>query len=442
MLQPMKAVDSLISARWVAPVDGTDRVLEDHSVVVHEGRIEALLPTSQARSAYEADQAIDLPRHLLTPGLINAHTHAAMSLLRGYADDLPLHEWLNGHVWPAESRWVSEDFVEDGTLLAIAEMLRSGTTCFNDMYFFPDAAARTASHVGMRAVVGLIVLDFPSVWAGSASEYLARGLEVHDTFRGDPLVTTALAPHAPYTVSDGPLERIAMYTAELELPVHMHVNETAAEIEEALAKTGETPVDRLERVGLLSPSLLAVHATQMTAAEIERFARQAVTVVHCPESNLKLASGLCPVQRLVDGGVRVVIGTDGAASNNDLDMLGEMRTAALLAKAVANDASAFPAHRALRAATIEAATALGIDAVTGSIETGKAADLVAVDLGQLESQPLYDPLSQLVYAAGREQVSDVWVAGRQLLKARRLTTIDEQEVLDRAKEWQQRISGS
>jgi 5-methylthioadenosine/S-adenosylhomocysteine deaminase len=437
----MEEIDSLISARWVAPIDETDRVLEGHSVVVHEGRVHAVLATAEALSIYRAAQVIDLPRHLLIPGLINAHTHAAMTLLRGYADDLPLGEWLNGRVWPAEARWVSEEFVEDGTLLAIAEMLRSGITCFSDMYFFPDAAARIASHVGMRAVIGLIVLDFPSVWAGSADEYLARGLEVHDAIKGDPLVSTSLAPHAPYTVSDKALERVAMYAAELELPVQMHVNETAAEISEAVSKTGETPIARLDRLGLLSPSLLAVHATQLTDEEIERMARAAVTVVHCPESNLKLASGLCPVQGLLDAGVKVVIGTDGPASNNDLDMLSEMRMAALLAKIVAGDAAAVPAHAVLRAATIEAARALGIDARTGSIEPGKAADLAAVDLGTIETQPLYDPLSQLVYAAGREQVSDVWVAGRHVLRQRRLTTIDETEVLERAREWQQRISG-
>lgn len=436
----MEVVDTLIRAGWIATVDAGDRVLEGHAVVLHEGRIRDLLPAPEAVRRYDADHLVDLPAHLLIPGLINAHTHAAMSLLRGFADDLPLQIWLRERIWPAESRWVSEEFVEDGTLLSVAEMLRSGTTCFNDMYFYPDVVARVAGQVGIRAVVGLIVLDFPTAWASGPQEYLARGLELHDAVRDDPLVSTALAPHAPYTVSDGPLEQVAMYANELDLPVHIHVNETEAEVREARERTGETPLDRLERLGLLGPSLQAVHATQLSADDIGRLARASARVIHCPESNLKLASGLCPVQRLREAGVTVALGTDGPASNNDLNMLGEMRSAALLAKVVAGDPAALPAAAVLRMATADAARALGLDERIGSLEPGKSADLVAVDLGRIETQPVYDPVSLLVYAAGREQVTDVWVAGRRLLQERQLTTVNEPEVVARAGEWRARIT--
>jgi 5-methylthioadenosine/S-adenosylhomocysteine deaminase len=436
----MPTVDTLIHCRWIAPVEPDDVVYEYHTLAIREGRILALLPTEEARARYRADVEHELDRHLLIPGLVNAHTHAAMSLLRGLADDLPLHDWLNNHIWPAESRWVSEEFVHDGTQLAMAEMLRCGTTCFNDMYFFPDVTARAAAHCGMRASVGLIVIDFPTVWANDADEYISRGLAVHDKFRGDPLIRTMFAPHAPYTVSDKPLEHIRVLADELDIGVHMHVHETAEEIERALDLTGKRPLARLQELELLSPALLAVHMTQLSNAEISELAAAGGHVVHCPESNLKLASGFCPVQSLVAAGVNVALGTDSAASNNDLDMLGEMRTAALLGKAVSGDASALPAHTVLRMATLNGATALGIGEETGSLLTGKWADITAVRLDAIETRPLYDPVSQLVYASGREQVTDVWVAGQHLLKDHRLTTLDGNDILARARDWQARIA--
>ena len=438
----MQAIDTLITARWIVPIEPRGTLLEDHALAVADGRIVALLPRAEAEARYAAQTRHDFPRHALLPGLVNARTHAAMTLLRGLADDLPLMTWLQEHVWPAEARWVSEEFVRDGTRHAVAEMLRSGTTCFNDMYFFPDVTARTASAAGIRAVVGLIAIDFPTVWAGGADEYLDKGLAVHDEFRHDALVRTAFAPHAPYTVSDGPLERIRVLADELDIPVHMHVHETAHEVAESLRQHGLRPLARLDRLGLLSPSLLAVHMTQLDDAEIERVADAGVRVAHCPESNLKLASGFCPVQRLLDVGVTVALGTDGAASNNDLDLLGELRTAALLAKAVAGDASALPASRALEMATLDGARALGWDDEIGSLVPGKAADVIAVDLGGIETEPLYHPLSQLVYALDRGRVSDVWVGGQHLLRGRRLTTLDEAEILDAARRWGARIGAS
>jgi 5-methylthioadenosine/S-adenosylhomocysteine deaminase len=438
----MQTIDSLIHARWIVPVEPESTVHQHHSLAVHEGRILDILPTEQAHTRFAPLVEHELDRHLLIPGLVNTHTHAAMSLLRGLADDLPLNEWLSNHIWPAESRWVNEEFVHDGTQLAIAEMLRSGTTCFNDMYFYPDVSARVAAHAGMRACVGLIVIDFPTVWAQDADEYISKGLAVHDRFRGDPLIRTLFAPHAPYTVSDKPMEHIRVLADELDVGIHMHVHETRDEIDRALETFGKRPLQRLHELGLVSPNLIAVHMTQLTGAEIKEFAAAGAHVVHCPESNMKLASGFCPVAKLTDAGINVALGTDGSASNNDLNMLGEMRSAALLGKAASNDASAVPAYTALRMATLNGAHALGLAGETGSLTAGKWADITAVRMDTLESQPLYDPVSQLVYACGREQVTDVWVAGQHLLKERRLTTLDDNDILERAGHWQTRISST
>ncbi len=432
-------IDTLLHARWVIPVDPDDSVLEHHSIAIQGGRILDVLPTTQARSKYDAAMEQEFPDHALIPGLINAHTHASMSLLRGLADDLPLMTWLNEHIWPAEQKWINEEFIADGTRLAVAEMLRGGITCFNDMYFFPDVTARVAADAGMRAVVGLIMIDFPSAWAADPDEYLHKGIEVHDHYRNHALIHTAFAPHAPYSVSDAPLGRIRTLADELNIPIHMHVHETRDEIRQSLEQHGKRPMARLEELGLLSPSLLAVHMAQLEEEDLETFIHSGAHVVHCPESNLKLASGFCPVDKLLRAGVNVALGTDGAASNNDLDMFSEMRTAALLAKGVAKNASALPASTALRMATINGATALGIAEETGSLEAGKSADVIAVNLGGIETQPLYHPVSQLVYATGRSKVSDVWIAGKQVLKGRELTTLNCKEILDTAAQWQDKI---
>ena len=433
-------IDTLIHARWIVPVDADSNIFEHHAIAIKGGRILDILSSTDARQQYSADTEHTLADHALIPGLINAHTHASMSLLRGLADDMPLMTWLNEHIWPAEARWVNEEFVADGTRLAIAEMLRGGVTCFNDMYFFPDVTGHVASAAGMRAVVGLILIDFPSAWAGDAAEYLRRGLEVHDQFRNNSLVRTAFAPHAPYSVSDAPLERIRILSDELDIPVHMHVHETSDEVQQNLAQYGARPLQRLEALGLVSPSLMAVHMTHLEENEIEAFAGSSAHVVHCPESNLKLASGFCPVTRLMRAGVNVALGTDGAASNNDLNMFSEMRTAALLAKGWAGHASALAADEELRLATINGAKALGMEREIGSLEIGKEADICAVNLGAIESQPVYHPVSQLVYATGRDKVSDVWVAGRHLLRSGQLTTLDGQEIIARAEEWRSKIA--
>ena len=430
--------DILIHADWVIPVE-TPGVLEHHSIAIEDGRITAIAARAEAQSQIDARQTIDLPGHALIPGLINAHTHSAMSLFRGLADDMPLMNWLNDHIWPAEASWVHEEFVADGSRLAIAEMIRGGTTCFNDMYFFPDVTGRVAAQAGMRATVGLIIIDFPSAWATDADDYFDRAIAVHDQFRNDPLVRTAFAPHAPYSVSDTPLRRVAVLANELELPVHLHVHETAAEVRGGIEQFGARPIERLRQLDLVNPALLAVHMTQLEQREIELFAESGAQVVHCPESNLKLASGYCPVVKLLERGIQVALGTDGAASNNDLDMLGEMQSAALQAKGMNGDACALPAEQALRMACLNGARALGIGDETGSLTVGKSADIVAVDLLQPETQPVFNPVSQIVYAAGREQVRHVWIRGRQVLNNRALTTIDLPQTLERATAWRDKI---
>ncbi len=437
----MEKVDSLINARWVIPVAPDCVALDHHSIAIRGGRIVGLAPTAETASLFDASEVIDRPSHVLMPGFVNAHTHAAMSLLRGIADDLPLMDWLRGHIWPAESRWVSAEFVADGTELAIAEMIRSGTTCFSDMYFFPEVVARTAARLGMRVCVGLIVLDAASAWAGSADEYIAKGLELRDEYKAHPLVSVAFAPHAPYTVSNESLSRIRKLSNELDLPVHLHLHETADEIADSLADHDARPIERLRDLGLLSPLLVAVHMTQLEDRDIEEIASAGSSVVHCPESNLKLVSGICPTARLIESGVNVALGTDGAASNNDLDMIGEMRTAALLGKLVAGSAAALTARDVLRMATLNGARALGLGDDIGSVTPGKWADVICIDLDRVNTRPVYDPVSQIVYSAGRDQVSDVWIGGIRLLRDGGLARQDEAELLANARGWQKRISG-
>jgi 5-methylthioadenosine/S-adenosylhomocysteine deaminase len=437
----MDKVDTLIKARWIAPV-AEPGVLEHHAVAIRQGRIVAVLPAGEAEERFAAAEVVERPHHLLIPGLINAHTHAAMALLRGIADDIPLMAWLQEHIWPAEQRWMSAEFVEHGTELAIAEMLLGGTTTFNDMYFFPEVVARSAARIGMRACVGMILIKFPTVWAGDSAEYLRKGLALRDEYKGHPLITTAFAPHAPYTVDDEYLVKIRRLADELEIPVHTHVHETADEVLGSVVDCGDRPLARLDRLGLVSPILMAVHMTQLDDAEIARLAAAGAHVVHCPESNLKLASGFCPVAKLLAAGVNVCLGTDGAASNNDLDMLGEMRTAALLAKGVAGRADAVTAGQVLAMATINGARALGLAEEIGTVEAGKWADLCCVDLRRPASWPVYDPVAQLVYAAGRDQVQDVWVAGRRMVAEGRLARLDDNAIVERAGAWRDRIAGA
>jgi 5-methylthioadenosine/S-adenosylhomocysteine deaminase len=438
----MIPVDLLIEPRWIVPVEPHGVVLEDHALAIDADRIVALLPTTEARARYAPRERVDLPAHALIPGLVNAHTHNPMTLMRGLADDLPLMEWLQGHIWPAEAKAIGPEFVRDGIEIAVAEMLRGGTTCCNESYFFPDVQAATYRRLGFRAMVGIPVIEFPSAWARSREEYFDKGLAFHDEFKGEALVGTSFTPHAPYTVSDESFERIRLLSDQLDVPVHLHLHETAQEVEDARRELGMRPFARIKALGLLNDHLIAVHMTQLTETEIAQCAEAGVSVAHCVESNLKLASGFCPAEALRRAGVTVALGTDGCASNNDLDMFGEMRSAALVAKAVANDARAFSAADTLRAATLNGARALGWEARIGSIEVGKQADLAAVRLDAIETEPMYDVISQLVYAAGRQQVSDVWIAGVRRLRDRVLTDLDLDDLRVRAQAWRDRIAAS
>ena len=427
---------------WIVPVVPRGQVLQGQALALGAGRIVDIGPADTLAGRYQEAETLQLPKHVLLPGLVNAHGHAAMSLLRGVGDDLGLKPWLEQRIWPIESKLVDRRFVADGTELAIAEMVRSGTTCCNDMYFFPDVAAATAAGLGFRMSVGLIVIEFPSAWAANVDEYLARGLEVRDEFRGEPLISTTLAPHAPYTVCDPTLDRIQTLSAQLDIPVHIHLHETRAEVEESINRHGCRPFERLRAHGLINEKLLAVHMTQLSDREIQQALRAGVSIAHCPESNQKLASGACPVEKLRQAGVNVALGTDGAAANNDLDLFGEMRSAALMGKLVAEDATAVPACYALEMATINGARALGLEDQIGSLEPGKSADLVALRFDRFATTPVYDVISHLVYAAGRYAVSDVWIAGRRLLQDGQLTTIKEQDLLSRAQAWGVQISAT
>lgn len=436
---PEAPLDLLLLPTWLVPVEPAGVVLRDHGLGIRDGRIALIAPRAEALR-HPATQVRELPQCLIAPGLINAHGHAAMTLLRGIADDLPLMTWLHDHIWPAEGKWVDEDFVRDGTDLAIAEQIKGGISCFSDMYFYPQTAAECVHNASVRAQITVPVLDFPVPGALNAAEALRKGLQLFDDLKQHPRIRIAFGPHAPYTVSDDKLEQIRVLADELDAGIHMHVHETAQEVAEAVSKHGERPLARLARLGLLGPRFQAIHMTQIDDEDLALLVEHNCSVVHCPESNLKLASGFCPVERLWQAGVNVAIGTDGAASNNDLDLLGETRTAALLAKAVAGSATALNAHSALRMATLNGARALGLETQTGSLEPGKLADVVAFDLSGLAQQPIYDPVSQLIYASGRDCVKHLWVGGKQLLDDGRLMRMDEGELIAKARAWGEKIA--
>ena len=435
----MRPVDTLILASHVAPVEPRG-LLADHGVAIAGDRIVAVLPREAALATFEARRVVRLGQHLLIPGLVNLHCHAAMTLMRGIADDVPLMTWLKEHIWPAEGRHVDDEFVHDGSLLAMAEMLRGGVTCVNDMYFFPGATARAALRAGMRASLGVIAIDFPSAYATDAGDYLKKGLATRDAYRGEPLLRFCLAPHAPYTVSDETLRHVVVLAEELDVPIHCHVHETRDEISQGLAQHGVRPFERLRRLGVVGPRLIAVHSVHLEEPELDVMAREGVSVAHCPSSNLTLGSGIAPVAAMRARGVNVGVGTDSAASNNRLDLMTEMRTAALLAKGTSGDASTLDAQATLRMATLDAARALGMEGETGSLEAGKLADITAVELSSLETLPCFDPVSHLVYCAGREHVTHVWVGGEARLEDRRLTGLDESDLRDKAAWWRRKLA--
>ncbi len=432
-------VDLVIEARWVATVNSNKALLEHYSAIVQGDVIVDLLPTVQAKKQYTATTSVSLDEHILIPGLINCHTHSAMSLMRGIADDLPLMTWLNDHIWPAERALVSEQYVKDASLLGCAEMLSGGVTCFNDMYFYPQATATAVNQAGIRANLGLVVLEFATNYASDADDYLQKGFDSHDSWRGNPLITSSIAPHAPYTVSNKTFEKVVTYAEQLGLGIHTHLHETRDEINQSEAIHGVRPIQRLADLGLLGPNLVAAHGVHLLPHEIDLLAEYGCHIAHCPSSNLKLASGIAPIVSLLQNGVNVGLGTDGAASNNRLDMFAEMRLAALLAKGVSEDPSVIPAQLALEMATINAAKALGLEGKIGSIEIGKQADLVAVKLSDLNISPCYDPVSHLVYVCGREQVTHTWVAGELRYSNGVYANIEPIELKEIVQTWQPKL---
>ncbi len=430
--------DQILHARWLI-AEATTAPLENHALVVKNGLIAAILPSADANTQYPDLPATSLSSHALLPGLINTHTHIGMSYFRGLADDLALMEWLNQHIWPAEKKWVSHEFVRDASLFAMAEMIRAGTTTFNDMYFFLQATAEAAEISGMRAHIGMTIMEFPTAWAQNADEYFARGMEFFEQYKHHPRITPTFAPHAPYTVSDDSFIKIKEIADKHDIKINLHLHETQDEVDQSLKQFNKRPIRRLHDLGFISDRLIAIHMTALDAEDFAILAETRPAIVHCPESNMKLASGACPVEQLHSLGLTVALGTDSVASNNNLDMLSEMRAATLLAKLSSRNPQVLPAAATLQLATLNGAKALGMDKIIGSLAVGKAADCIAINLDAIETLPLYHPVSQLVYAAGRDQITDVWVAGKQLLKHGKLTTLDEIELKERARYWQQKI---
>lgn len=438
----MTPVQQIIEAPWLLTMAGSQKApLQDCAIAIDRGKIIAIAPKGEIAAKFTATNRVNLDNHLLMPGLINCHNHAAMTLLRGFADDLPLMQWLEEHIWPAEKQWVDEEFVRDGTELAIAEMIKSGTTCFSDMYFYPEVTADCARTSGIRAQITFPIIDFPTPGASGPDEAIKKGLALFDAMRSIERIRIGFGPHAPYTVSDDVFTRIATLSAELDAPVQVHLHETQFEVDDAIANRGERPIARLHQLGLLTPRTQCVHMTALNDEDIQLVKSSGASVIHCPESNLKLASGFCPTQRILDEGINLGLGTDGAASNNDLDLFGELKTAALIAKAAARDASAMSAYDALEMATIGGAKALGIDHITGSIEVGKAADIIAIKLDALNCYPAFNWVSFLVYTQISHLVSHVWVDGKALMQERRLTTLNESEIKHKAVQWQKRMQG-
>lgn len=435
----MESVDHIINAQWIITCEKQNKVLENHSLIIKNGLIKDILPSKQVNERYSSTSVQNYSSHALIPGLINAHTHLGMTYLRGIADDLALMNWLNNYIWPAEKKWVGDDFVYDGTLFAIAELIRSGTTCFNEMYFFMNATARAAETAGIRGHIGIHIITFPTNWAKDVNEEFSKGIAFYEEYKNHPLIGMTVSPHAIYTVPEEPLLRVKELAEKYNLQINMHVHETADEINQSVAQTQLTPLGRLQKIGFITPRLIAIHMTQVNEKDFAILQEGKPNVVHCPLSNMKLASGTCPVEKLQSIGLNVALGTDSSASNNDLNMLSEMRTAALLAKLTTHNPESVSAETVLKMATLNGAKALGIDHITGSLTIGKSADFVAINLDALETLPLYHPISQIVYAASRHQIEHVWVAGKQLMKNRKLTTLDEMELIAKAKQWGQKI---
>jgi 5-methylthioadenosine/S-adenosylhomocysteine deaminase len=434
-----KNASIIISASWIFTSNSEGQLLSDYSIVIENDKIIDLVPQDKVFDEYEANDTYQLTDHILIPGLINTHTHAAMSLFKGFADDLPLQDWLNDYIWPAEKKFINSSFVKDGSILALSEMIKSGVTTFNDMYFFPDATAEAVKELGVRSNIGLVVLDFPTNYATDPEDYLLKGFEFRDKWRNEELITTSIAPHAPYSVSDEAFTLINTYSEELSINIHTHLHETQWEIEDSIEKYGITPVQRLNNLGIIGPSLMAVHCVHLNDQDMATLAKNKVSIVHNPSSNMKLGSGISDIAKMLKQNLNISLGTDSSASNNRIDIMEEMRLAALLIKGSTKSPESFSANEAIKMATINGAKALGLESIIGSIEKNKKADLVAIDLNSIENQPIYNPLTTLVYSSSRSDVSYVWIDGEIKLKDKKLVKIDEERIIQLAKKWQRKL---
>ena len=434
-------VQTVIEAGWVMPMNHKGVVLPQHSVLINEGKIVSVVPSAETEGI-EADEVIRLPDHIVLPGFVNAHTHAPMHLLRGMGADLPLMDWLQTKIWPAEGKLMSPAFCYEGSLIAGAEMLESGITCASDHYFFSEDVARGLTEAGLKCSVSGIVIGFPSAMAKTTDEYIACAEKLFERFENDPKVRVTVGPHAPYTVDDAALIKVRELAQKHNAHIHMHVDETQSEIEGSLKQYGIRPIERLHQLGLLSEQFISVHTVKADDKELELLAKTGASVVHCPCSNLKLASGFSPIAKMMRMGINVAMGTDGVASNDKVDILGETRLAAMLGKAVCEDTTQMKVGDMLHAATLAGAKALGWDDRIGSIEKGKDADLIAVDLGNIDALPVFDPASQLLYSAGREDITHVWVDGTIVVKKQQsdgLRPIKREKAQKITKTWQNKI---
>lgn len=437
----MQKVNQLIEARWGVPMSHPHpEIMEHWAVAVSEGVIVATGPADRLKQIYTSDEHIQLTKHVLLPGFINAHAHSPMVLLRALSDDVRLKNWLEDCIWPAEKSLISQSFIEDGMCLAIAEMLRTGTTCINEHYFMPSIAAQTCQTMGMRAVIGLWVGDIQLPWAPSVDACFEAGLTLLDQAQFSDIIQFSWAPHSPYLLNDTELKKLASYSHSTQLPVHIHCHETQHEIEHSMRTLGLRPLARLAASGLLNEKLILVHMVETNQEDLAQLVTAGAHVITCPKSNAKLASGHAPLLEIRSAGVNVGLGTDSAASNNSLDMLEECRMMALLNKAVTRNPAALSAYECLYAATMGNAHALGLEAQVGSIDVGKKADLIAFNLDSLNTYPHHHPIAQLVYAAHSQQISHVWTQGRLRIKEGSFVDIDEQKLKRIAKHWSDKTS--
>lgn len=435
----MPDFDTVLHPDWVVPIAPRREVFTAFSVALKDGQIAAIAPRDQAQN-FDADEHVALAGTALMPGLINLHCHAAMALLRGYADDLPLMTWLQQFIWPTESHFISQEFVRDGSELAIADLLMGGTTTMADQYFFPEITAEVADRVGLRALLTFPVIDVETAWARDAEACINRGLALRDQYRDHDRIEVGFGPHSTYMVSEKTLARVAMLAEELDAPTQIHLHETREEVLSSVERVGMRPIDFLEQVGLLGPRTQCVHMTALGDQDIATIAKHGAQVVHCPRSNLKLGSGICPVQKLMDHDINVALGTDGAASNNRLSMLGEMQIASLIGKTQHGDPKAVDAWAALEMATMNGAIALGQQEKIGTIEVGKTADLIALDLSGVHHWPRHDIASSLVYATHGNEVAWSWIAGKPMVANGQLQTLDYRDLQTRAMRWSEQLS--